>query len=172
MRQISQYTVGTDLVDIETEKIREHCEHKIELVEKYRSAARWLVDALWSDSFNLGWREWLSETDRKVALEAECFPSGFYPALGWRDGSLQGLILQIHEPPSVTALASLRRGLRERGWKLKKDPHQSPDAGFYELDYERDELKLTVRAWFFGKGRCKFVQTGMKEVPVMELRCE
>lgn len=127
-----------------------------------------------------GWRGLADLAARVVAEQA--------PVIEWRvqcgysSGSLQGILIIGSEVVDLAHVLPLLKSLRREGFRVDRheDWQDIPSRTYYLKEVVTDgvtPLTLTVRVCFpwdaekAASASCRFVQTGTKEVPVMEIVC-
>lgn len=72
----------------------------------------------------------------------------------------------------MSEVAAILRAFGRRGWHQAGKPYDCIEVGERAYRLWRSG-HAALRIWFgFSGESCRYVQTGTKEVPVMELRCE
>jgi len=100
---------------------------------------------------------------------------------GYSSGSLNGVLIIADDVTDLKLVLPLLRALRREGYRVNRyeDWQELPSRTYYFDALNESEPKgpIIVRAFFpwdaekAAEATCKFVQTGTKEVPVMEVVC-
>jgi hypothetical protein len=126
------------------------------------------------------WRPTADAAERAVVAAGDAL--AWRLSVGYGVGSLNGILIVASDVVDLKHAVPLLRALRKEGFRVERhqDWEEIPSRTYY-LQYVGDtppsNAPLIVRVVFpwdpekAASAACRFVQTGTKEVPVMEIVC-